>query len=378
MKLLKLLRLSPKDHGHAGFIVSVFKDSSAFSRKILEKKIDGTQHDAFRVIMPKGVEDRYVDEGVVIFRGYPWPYKPVLDEKVHKILDEAYPGSGLKRHRTSHLGKFEFIGKRNSNQSSGTLCARPGNTVNHQYFRQSMNVSLLPLARSIGNVLNDQAQRTAFTSGDSFLTAYLEEFNDQKWSIICAEIIITAAHFANTLHKDCSCLFDGESDNLKDLLSKDLQWKTYLRRFDSIFPDARLPKSTTCCWTMRENVENYPMLQFFCYPEVGICYDISSEETKGCVGAGATFHSSLSCHGSSAPVWIDPNGDIIVEPNEELKYSCNFAWGSSGGPSSRRRFYNANGGDQNIGALRQPTFLNWLNNQPEAVALAATNMGLHN
>ena len=148
MKLLKLLRLSPKDHKHAGFIVSVFKDSSAFSRKILEKKIDGTQHDAFRVIMPKGVEDRYVDEGVVIFRGYPWPFKPVLDEKVHKILDETYPGSGLKRHRASNLGKFEFIGKRNSNQSSGTLCARPGNTVNHQYFRLSMNVSLLPLARS--------------------------------------------------------------------------------------------------------------------------------------------------------------------------------------------------------------------------------------
>ena len=79
----------------------------------------------------------------------------------------------------------------------------------------------------------------AFTSGDSFLTAYLEEFNDQKWSIICAEIIITAAHFANTIHKDSSCLFDGESDNLKDLLSKDQQWKTYLCRFDSIFPDEK-------------------------------------------------------------------------------------------------------------------------------------------
>ena len=70
--------------------------------------------------MPNGVEDRYVDKGVVIFRGYPWPFKPVLDEKVYKSLDKAYPGLGLKRHRTSHLGKFEFMGIRNSNRI--TLC----------------------------------------------------------------------------------------------------------------------------------------------------------------------------------------------------------------------------------------------------------------
>ena len=49
-------------------------------------------------------------------------------------------------------------------------------------------------------------------------------------------------------------------------------------------------------------------------------------KTKCCVGAGATFHSSLRCHR----------------------------------------------------LVRQLTFQNWLNNQPEAVALAARNIGLHN
>ena len=126
-------------------------------------------------------------------------------------------------------------------------------------------------------------------------------------------------------------------------------------------------------------MDNYQMLQFLCYPEVGICYDVSSEEIKDCLGAGATFHSSLSCHGSSAPVWIDPNGDVIVEPNEELKHSCNFAWGSNGGRSKRRRFYDTNGGDQNIaGALQRLAFQNWLNMQPQGVGVAARNMGIHN
>ena len=103
-----------------------------------------------------------------------------------------------------------------------------------------MNVTLLPLARSIGNVLNDQAQRTAFSSGDSFLT------------------------------------------------------------------------------------------------------------------------------------------DIIVEPNEELKHSCNFAWGSNGGRSKRSQFYDTNGGDQNIGALQRLAFQNWLNMQAQGLGVAARNMGIHN
>ena len=51
---------------------------------------------------------------------------------------------GLRRSCTNHEGNFEMIGERSSKQSTGSLLVLPKRVDKHQYYREEMNLNLLP------------------------------------------------------------------------------------------------------------------------------------------------------------------------------------------------------------------------------------------
>ena len=88
---------------------------------------------------------------ICLLRSYPWPFKNELDENFMKLFGLTFTGKGLKRSCTIHEGNFEMIGERNSKQSTGSLLILPKKVDEHQYYRESMNLSLLPHAKNVIN-----------------------------------------------------------------------------------------------------------------------------------------------------------------------------------------------------------------------------------
>ena len=100
----------------------------------------------------RNVPDFHLPSGcVTVFRVYQWPYESNVSDSVFHLLSMTYGEKGLIRSRVPHEGNFKMIGKRTSSQSTGSLVALPLKTSDHQYYRSSMDCSLLPLAR--GDVL---------------------------------------------------------------------------------------------------------------------------------------------------------------------------------------------------------------------------------
>ena len=96
-----------------------------------------------------------------------------------------------------------------------------------------------------------------------------------------------------------------------------------------------MPKTTTCCWSLRKNVEDFVMKQYFVSADCNFAFDLSSDKLKDGNNWGATFYSSMFAHCTSIPIWIDVWGNIHLEGPDKDMY--NFAWGDDGGNKSRNR-----------------------------------------
>ena len=92
----------------------------------------------------------------------------------------------------------------------------------------------------------------------------------------------------------------------------------------------KLPKSTTCCWTLRKDHERLVMKQYFVGVDGKFALDLSSDMLKNGKDVGATFMSSMFNHCTSVPIWIDGDDKIHLLGPVDM---YNFAWGSNGGRS---------------------------------------------
>ena len=275
---------------------------------------------------------------VSIFRGYSWPFINCVKETYFDLMQRTYQSKGLVRHCTKHYGNFEMIGERRSYQSNGSLIVDPEYVMEHQYYRETMDSSLLPYVKIIINSLQEEAIQSSYKYGESLMSLYKKVLKIRNEKELCKQTIITQNNFHNSIHKDKGSALEREyndrvmnSDYFND--RKHVEEKRYLMNIMKL-SGGKLPKSTTCCWTLRKDNPNFIMKQYFVGVDGMFAYDLSSDVLKNENNAGATFMSSLFFHLTSVPIWIDVRNNIHLRGPENM---YNFAWGSDGGSASKRK-----------------------------------------
>ena len=106
------------------------------------------------------------------------------------------------RSSTHHEGNFEMIGERNSRQCTGNLLMLPTKVDKHQYYRENIDLTLLPQARKIINELMQQAIYAGNDSGESLMEYYKIKLNVKNHLDLCYNSIITQVNFHNSIHVD--------------------------------------------------------------------------------------------------------------------------------------------------------------------------------
>ena len=139
---------------------------------------------------------------VSIFRSYPWPFVNKFDNNIIDLFRKTYTGKGLNRSCTYHEGNFEMIGERNSKQSTGNLLMLSKDVDKHQYFRENINLTLVPHARSIMNQLMRQAIHAGYTCGESLMNYYKQKLLLKNETDLCYNSILTQNNFHNSVHID--------------------------------------------------------------------------------------------------------------------------------------------------------------------------------
>ena len=91
----------------------------------------------------------------------------------------------------------------------------------------------------------------------------------------------------------------------------------------------QLPKSTTCCWCLRHNNNDYILKQYFVSPDIRFGLNLSSDILNNHNNVGATFYSSMFYHATTIPIWLHKKTNNIHLNGPDNMY--NFAWGSNGG-----------------------------------------------
>ena len=135
------------------------------------------------------------DDIICIFRSYPWPFMNHFNQKIMDLFRNTFKGKGLIRNCTRHEGNFEMFGERNSKQSTGNLLMLPSNVDLHQYYRESINLNLLPTSRNIVNQLMEQSIHAGYTSGESMMHYYKCRLMIRDAKKICYNSILTQKFF---------------------------------------------------------------------------------------------------------------------------------------------------------------------------------------
>ena len=225
-----------------------------------------------------------------------------------------------------------MIGKRRSKQSTGTMFCLQNNVDKHQYYRKTMNSLLLPYVRSMVNVLREEALYTNYASGEGLMSLYKKILQKNQCIDLCEQTIITQTHFHNTIHRDCkSTLNSVDSESVwNDCSIQNFPRSDVKRYIGQLMKETKgyLPKSTTCCWSLRKEISEFCHIQYFVDIDHGYAYDLSSPILSNNNNVGATFQSSLFRHCTTVPIWIDLYGNYYLH-GPELMY--NFAWGTDGG-----------------------------------------------
>ena len=288
---------------------------------------------------------------VTMFRGYRWPLVTEIPHCVHLMFEKTYGEKGLFRSAVKHTGSFQMIGKRTSKQSSGTLVAAPLNTDLHEYYRENIDGSMVPLLRSIVNNLQAQAAQMVYTNGEALMPMFKRCSNENKGSVyrLSQQMIVTQNNFSSSMHLDNCFISEEESEALLSFATADefrhisniqdfmiqKNTKTNSKHSNSTsFSNLELPKATTCCLTLREkhNTENQPrktfIFQYFLSITSCFAYDVSSDVLKKNGSIGSTFQSSLFEHATSVPVLLDERGMVTVNEANPSEYI--FAFASNG------------------------------------------------
>ena len=246
----------------------------------------------------------------------------------------TFPRKGLKRSCTIHEGCFEMIGERNSKQSTGSLLILPKKVNEHQYYRECINLNLLPHARNIINELMEQTIMAGYSSGESIMHFMKRNLHKRDAKTICYNTIITQRNFFNTIHLDKKSIFseDAKHKVLNNMmLDHHIKKRSHANRYVTNVmkqSENNIPKSTTCCWKLCKNYEDWTMYQYFVSPQYNFGLNISSNTLSDNKDVGATFMSSLFYHATTIPIWKNRINDRIYL--EGPQYMYNFAWGSNG------------------------------------------------
>ena len=270
---------------------------------------------------------------IAIFRSYPWPFCNEFSDDIIKLFSSTFPGKGLKRQCTFHDGNFEMIGERNSKQSTGSLLMLPEMVDKHQYYRETMNLNLLPHTKTLINVLMEQSIEAGYSSGESIMNYMKRILNKRDAKSLCYNSIITQRNFNNSIHKDKKSVFSKESTaTMKTYMSNSCEIKNLNHANQYVQPVLEhtnnvVPKSTTCCWRLSKDYDHIIMYQYFVSPQYMFGLDISSHILRDEKDVGATFMSSMFYHSTSVPIWKDKKGNIYLEGPKDM---YNFAWGSNG------------------------------------------------
>ena len=317
---------------NSGFIVCKTKELSTLDERVHTSQtgIDNVRlgfldHNPSDFDLPKG--------SVGIFRSYPWPFSNNLKDYHLDICGKTFAGKGLIRNCTNHSGNFEMLGSRRSKQSNGSMLCSQDRVDQHHYYREMINLLLLPEAKRIVNFLMEEAISAGSTSGESLMLLYRQILNFKNEKQLCFNSIITQKKFCNTIHRDNNSVLGNE--NKKKVLNflKVLrnEKKSPIHEYVDLvlsFNHQKLPKSTTCCWRLTKNYENLIMCQFFVAPYDKFCINLSSNILSNNRCVGATFYSSMFYHVTSVPVWYRKNGSVSLNGPHDM---YNFAWGSEGG-----------------------------------------------
>lgn len=246
---------------------------------------------------------------ICLLRSYPWPFYNDFNETLMNLFHLTFPGKGLKRNCTQHEGSFEMIGERNSKQSTGSLLVLPKKVDEHQYYRESMNLNLLPHAKNVINELMEQSIVAGYSCGESIMNYMKRSLYKRDAKSLCYNSIITQRNFFNSIHLDKKSIFSEESrrkilDNM--MYDHDKQIRYHASRYVTTvmqFADNKIPKSTTCCWRLSKYYDNWCMYQYFVTPQYMFGIDISSNILYHNKDVGATFMSSLFYHCTTIPIW---------------------------------------------------------------------------
>ena len=348
MDLVKLKKIE-LDHDVSNVIVAVCESEE--KSRIIEsaKKISD---DLFQVTIDGNCKDHLVENGAVVFRAYIWPFRNSLEESDIPFLQCFSSGKGLKRSCTNHDGRFESIGRRQTNQASASLVSTSGNTVEHDYLRLngSMNIALLPIARKIMNRLGEESLFCQYACGEVFMSVLKNALGTRDNDEICPHLLFTTDGFYNSVHSDCDKMNQKSTELVEKEMAKNAEFLDYNLRWKRIMKSDLLPLGTTCCWLFDKKSNttgtklgcasgsnfnlasdsdmNFEHRQFFtvvdCHVALSLC-----EGVMDCVEQiGASFYGAFIFHNTTVPIWIDwDKGLVSLDKNGK---SWNTAWGKSG------------------------------------------------
>ena len=151
---------------------------------------------------------------ISIFRSYPWPFHNELNESMLNLFNLTFPGNGLKRCCTNHEGNFEMIGERNSKQSTGSLLVLPKRVDKHQYYREGMNLNMLPHTKNAITQLMEQSIVAGYSSGESIMNYMKNILCKRDAKNLCYNSIITQRNFCNSIHLDRKSIFSKEATQI--------------------------------------------------------------------------------------------------------------------------------------------------------------------
>ena len=347
MDIVVLHEMKLKDH-YDSIVVSMIDHDDEL---LLEKPdLNDLGNGVYTGRMSSGKRDHEFENGFVVFRGYTWPYKKVLNTATKAVMDQTFNGKGLKRSCTDHEGSFEMIGPRQSDRAYGSMAATPGNTRNHFYFRNNntMNRTLLPHAMNIINELSNQARLCQFSCGDS-LMGILHYYGNCEGEVARKSVCpfnIYSKIFHCTLHFDVDLLDDEELESFNNFIENEPILKAYWSKAKDLMNSDDLSKPTTCCWTIVASddydslEEEYEHRQFFTLENCGVAYNLCSDVIELLGQIGATFYASCIFHNTTVPIWIDWENGMVAMTCPNQKY--NTAWGNSGGPAKDKSKRKAN------------------------------------
>ena len=251
------------------------------------------------------------------------------------MLNIAFKGKGLIRNSSYHCENFEMMGKRCSKQSTGSMLCLQLDVDKHQYFRETMDLGLLPQVRSIVNVLMEEAISTGNSCGCTLNTFYQRQLSMINEKQLCFHAIITQRNFFNTIHIDKSSVLSNQS---KHTILNKIEYRKKRKNYNNedryvmeVLDNNQnqLPKSTTCCWCLRHNNNDYILKQYFVSPDIRFGLNLSSDILNNHNNVGATFYSSMFYHATTIPIWLHKKTNNIYLNGPDNMY--NFAWGSNGG-----------------------------------------------